>query len=58
MNKLLYFLRKSAEGFKKFLASWARLEEGIQNPSERKDLADIRYKWGESLEKYFEVNED
>jgi len=51
-------LQKSTEGFQKFLASWASLENKTMNRSDRKNLADIRYQWGKILEKYFEVNED
>lgn len=54
----LKLLQKSADGFRKFLASWARLEDSAMNPKDRNDLADIRYEWGKILEKYFEVNED
>ena len=50
-------LKKSADGFRKFLASWARLEDLRTNPAERNKLADIRYEWGTELQKYFEVNE-
>ena len=50
-------LQKSTEGFQKFLASWASLENKTMNPTERKALADTRYEWGKILEKYFEVNE-
>ncbi len=56
--KLPLLLKKSTEGFQKFLASWASLENKTLNPSERKALADVRYEWGKILEKYFEVNED
>ena len=51
-------LKKSADGFRKFLASWARLEDLRTNPAERNKLADIRYEWGTELQQYFEVNED
>ena len=51
-------LKKSADGFRKFLASWARLEDLRTNPAERTKLADIRYEWGTELQRYFEVNED
>ena len=57
-NHEFKLLKKAAKGFKLFLAAWARLENETPNPTDRKDLGDLRWKWGIELSKYFEVNED
>lgn len=57
-NDAVKLLHACAKGFQKLFAAWAGLEDKELNPSERDRLADVRYHWGEELQKYFEIDQE
>lgn len=47
-------LKKAQIGLLLLIGSWARFEDEEPNDQKRKDLANIRYKWGVLLDEYLE----
>ena len=49
-------LIRAREGLRLLLASWGRFEDETQDDAKRKQIANLRYHWGEMLEAFLEPN--